>query len=102
MPALAALLGGDALGGRAATSVFEPCWGWACWSAAPRCGSASLSAAPGAAGALLALTRSEDDRDCQQIAVGVFGELGKSGDPAVRAAVAAGMKAAHEAAAAAR
>jgi hypothetical protein len=62
-----------------------------------------LAAAPGAAGALLALMRSEDDGDCQQqIAVGVFGELGKSGDPAVRAAVAAGVKAAHEAAAAAR
>jgi hypothetical protein len=78
--------------------VFEPCWGRVCWSAAPRRGSASLSAAPGAAGALLALTRSEDDGDCQQIAVGVFGELGKSGDPAVRAA---GVEAVHEAEAAA-
>ena len=54
-----------------------------------------LSAAPGAVSALLALMRSGDDGDCQQIAVGVFRELGKSGDPAVRAT---GIEAAHEAA----
>ena len=60
-----------------------------------------LAAAPGAVGALLALMRSEDDGGCQQIAVGVFWDLGKSGDPAVRAAVAAGVVAALEAAAAA-
>ena len=52
--------------------------------------------APGAVSALLALMRTEDDGDCQQIAGGVFRELGKSGDPAVRAT---GIEAAHEAAA---
>ena len=54
------------------------------------------AAAPSAVGALLELMRSDYDGDCQQIAVGVFRELGKSGDPAVRAT---GIEAAHEAAA---
>ena len=48
---------------------------------------------PGAVASLLALMRREDDADCQQIAAGIFGELGRS--PAAKEVLAAGIKAAH-------
>jgi hypothetical protein len=98
VPALEALLGGDAAGGDVRVRALLGL-GMLVGGAPPR--QLQLAAAPGAVGALLALMRSEDDRDCQQITFCVFEELGKSGDPAVRAAVAAGVEAAHEAAAAA-
>ncbi len=54
----------------------------------------ALATAPGAVGRLLALMRCEDDADSQQVAAGLFKELGTSPTLAVRAALKRGVEAA--------